>query len=147
MGKLTDKRDQVVNAIKALSAFSGLEEHVHAFRPLEPEKMQMQTQSKAYGLAVFVSVERVKSSGPDKGYAKQPTIITDLWINTNNAIDVDDDALDLLEAIIGAVSGLAHDSDLSCDAVSSFEDAFRVLDAPKPYLVYRVITNTHTIIN
>lgn len=147
MGSIVDRRDQVVGAIKGLGEFAGLEQHVHAYRPLEPEKAQMQVQSKAYGLAVFVSVERVKASRVDEGYIKQPTVVVDLWINTHNAADTEDEALNLWEAIIGVVGGLEHDPELTCDATSRFEDAFRVQDAPKPFVVYRVITNTQTIIN
>jgi hypothetical protein len=148
MGKISDARDQVVQAITDLPEFSGLSEHIHATRPFEPENAQDQAKTKAYGLGVFISVERVKTSSADAFHIKTVSVIVDLWINTHNSADAGNGALDLWEAIIKACEALPQADGIHlCAEDSRIEDSYRVDDAPKPNIVYRVITNLKTIIN
>lgn len=150
MSKLVDIKTVLVTALRGLSYFVGNESDVHSYRFLQPENEQEQIASKLRGLSAFVSIDRVKNASSDGPILKQATAVVELWINTHTQSATglgNAPAEDLLEAAIAAMDGLVTTSpQLACHFKSEFQDAYTVMDAPSPFLVYRLIIKTNTII-
>jgi hypothetical protein len=155
MGALTDTKAKFVELLQTLPRFSGDKSaDVYAWRALDPASEAEQRASKQSGLAAFVSVDRVQRGSEDYDPAKATSIIIDLWVNVwapmTEGSPADEhivEAENLLEDIIRAVDGFQTSDSQHCRLRASFQDAFRVETAPKPYLVYRIITKTNTIIS
>ena len=146
MGNLATIKGILVTAIQGLPEFSSKAADVHAHRAVQPENEQEQIASKLTGLSAFVSIERVQK-GKDNRILKKPTAIVELWINTHSAADAADGAEDLLEGAIAALENLTTTTpEMACQYKTTFEDAYVVNDAPSPFLVYRLIITTNTII-
>lgn len=150
MSKLTDIKTVLVTALRGLSYFTGNEADVHAYRFLQLENEQDQVASRLKGLSAFVSIDRIKRDSGDSRILKQATAVVELWINTHTQATTglgNAPAEELLEAAIAAMDGLVTTSpQLACHFKSEFQDAYTVMDAPSPFLVYRLIITTNTII-
>lgn len=166
---MADLKGVVVTAIKGVSKFADFQDHVHPYRPLEPHTTSTQAASKLAALSAFVAIERIQKGEEDYDPVKRLQIVVDVWINpwsewanvvddSGNPIVNDDnepivihqrDAEDLLVEVIDAIEALPTETWEAGDYKQrlAFQDAFRLVqDIPKPFLVYRILTQTETVI-
>jgi len=160
-------KNQFILAIKGLRAFEGKEANVHPFREMEPESARDQDVSRLTGLAAFVSTERIQKGS--HAPVKQVTMVVDLWVNVwteiaqNEIAEGDGDIItdsagnplvtriqeaeDLVADAVIALEGIVTEPSLPAGNATTFQDAFRMITAPKPYLVYRILTTAHLILD
>jgi hypothetical protein len=165
---MVDLKAVIVAAIQGTDSFADYQSSVLPYRLIEPGGAGDIAGAKLGSLSAFVAIDRIQKGDEDFDPVKKVAANIDIWINAwseNQSVAERDSDLLTLRDGSPVVQAVHRAEDILVDVIDAlealtteewetggykqrlaFQDAFRLADAPKPFLVYRIITQLETVI-